>query len=105
MENKLEEAMDEKSAMDVVSAIHIYQRKHPYEDDLTVVIMSEINVSGEEVKTFTTIGTKNDWCSMLQYIKEKQETFISVEILSEYDMIIDKVRENIKRNKKMVEVI
>ena len=74
MENKFAESAIE-------TAINDYQRKHPEEDNLKVIMISEKNIFGR-MESNMIVGTKDDWRGILENIRKKRETFVYVEIAS-----------------------
>lgn len=87
--------MSNKYAMiDTETAINDYQRKHPDENNPTVIITSKKNVFGRMERNII-LGSKNNWRGIIKNIRRKRETFISVEISPGDRIIIDRILGNV----------
>ena len=86
MENKFAE-------LEIETAINNYQLKHPEEDNPIVIITSKKNVFGR-MESNIIVGNKNEWRGILENIRKKRETFVSVEMTNRIRTVADRILGN-----------
>lgn len=78
---------NEYAYSNVMNAIEMYKREHPDEHDHTVIITSV-----KRKKETVTIATGNDWMGVLDDIRHKRASFLSVNVYEGLDKIMDKAK-------------